>query len=145
VCVNIVKIYIASSFDLEDRVIKVVDALEKKGHKIMVKWWLNKDLRNKRDVLSREDFYSNVQCKILYDRDKFGVDNADALILVASEDIIPFGGALVELGMAIERNIPCICMGNLKNSAMYYPIYWVNSISELMKRISEIEDTYNIA
>ena len=139
------KIYIASSFDLENRVIKVVDALEKHGHKIMVKWWLNKDLRNKRDVLTKEEFYSTPQCKILFDRDKFGVDNADILVLVSSEEIKPLGGALVELGMAIERNIPCVCMGNLKNSAMYYPVYWVNSISELIKLISDLKDVYDIA
>lgn len=140
------KIYIASSFDpLSDRVLKVCDALEKEGHKILVKWWLRTDLRDKRSILSREDFYSEPMCKIMYERDKLGVDNADILVFVASEDILSYNGAIVELGMAIERGIPCICIGNLKNSAMYFPLYWVNSISELVQKISELKETYNIA
>ena len=138
------KIYIASSFDLTDRVTKVCEALEKDGNKVAVKWWLRTELRDKRDVLSREDFYLEPLTKIMFERDKFGVDNADILVFVASEEIRTYGGALLELGMAVERNIPCICLGNLKNSAMYYPLYWVNSISELMQKISEIRSVYNI-
>jgi len=139
------KIYVASSFDLADRVSKVCEALEKEGHKVQVKWWLSKELRDTRDVLSREDFYSDPLCKIMYDRDKLGVDNADILVFVANKEIRSFGGALLELGMAVERDIPCICLGNLKNTVMYYPLYWVNSISELVEKISELKDTYHIA
>lgn len=140
------KIYIASSFDpLSNRVLKVSETLENEGHKVLVKWWLRTELRDKRNVLSREDFYSEPMCKIMFERDKLGVDSADILVFVASEEIMSYNGAIAELGMAMERGIPCICIGNLKNSAMYYPVYWVSSISELIEKISELKDIYNIA
>ena len=135
-----VKIYIASSFSLIPKIEKVCHELESDGHEVLVKWWERIGLKLKFQELSREDFYNEYECKNAYERDFEGVMNCDVLLFVADDEIKSYCGANVELGMALGRNKRCIVLGELQNSAMYYPVYWAKDIDDILYVLSKLEE-----
>ncbi len=126
------KIYIASSFKLVDKVKEVVKALEEDGHVITVRWWERLELKHKFAPLSPFEFYAEPECRYAYNRDRLGIQEADALVFVADDEPRPYNGANVELGMADAWGKPCYSVGRLENSAMYFNVTRCESIGHLL-------------
>lgn len=134
------KIYIASSFSLIPKIEVVCKALEDAGHEVLVKWWTRIELKKQFKVLSRDEFYDEPECKNAYERDLEGVMTCDVLLFVADEEIRRYSGANVELGMALGNAKRCIVLGNLQNSAMYYPVYWADDLEDVIEILRLLED-----
>ena len=133
------KIYIASSFSLIPKIEAVCKALEDAGHDVLVKWWTRIELKNQFKVLSRDEFYDEPECKNAYERDLEGVMSCKVLLFVADDEIRHYNGANVELGMALGNNKRCIVLGNLQNSAMYYPVYWAKDMNDVLENLRLLE------
>ena len=133
------KIYIASDFNLIPKIEGVAKTLEEAGHTILVKWWSRKDLKTKFAVLEPDDFYAEFETANAYERDFNGVKESDVLLFVADETPRFYGGANVELGIALGDNKRCIVLGRLKNSAMYWPVYRAKDINEVLELLTDLE------
>lgn len=139
------KVYIASSFKLKEKVVAVEKALEALGYTVLCKWWTGLDyiagegrtLNEKSDVVSNEEFYSSPGCATAFKRDYAAVKDADFFVLVAGETPRPFNGANIELGIAIGDNKPCFSVGKLDNSALYYPVTKCSDIPDLLTKIPQ--------
>ena len=115
------KIYLASSFSLREKVERLSYNLENFGHTITVKWWL----KDYKEVGSREDtvWYSDPIIKGISERNFKGIDEADALILVChDEKTRKFNGANIEVGYAIAKGKKVYYFGKIERSAMYQPL-----------------------
>ena len=137
------KVYIASSFSLKDKVVAVEKALETSGYNVLCKWWTGLDyipwerrtLKDYAKDASVEEFYSHPGCANAFKRDFQGVKDADFLVFVADDAIRKYNGANIELGIALGDNKPCFSIGKLENSALYYPVVKCSSIDELLTKI----------
>lgn len=111
------RVYLASSFDLIERVQEVATALEEAGHTITVKWWdrvydipgegrvPTRELKARDEGLDDLAFYSRPETRKSSEDDIQGVLDSDVLILVADEKPRKFNGANIELGIAIGVNL----------------------------------------
>ena len=147
------KVYIASSFNLISKVIALEEALEKAGHVITTKWWKRAynipteglvhttELKKRYDALSSQEFYSRSECKLSFEFDFKGVKDAEALIFVADDNPRAYNGANIELGIALGNNKPCLSIGALNNSVMYYPVLKCNTLQELLDHLSCLQDS----
>jgi hypothetical protein len=88
-----VKCYVATKFEEGARAAQVAKQLESAGHVITYKWWGCEQVSAEQALL-----------------DALGVCSAEALVLIAEKDL-PYTGALVEMGMALGRNIPVYVIG----------------------------------
>lgn len=141
------KFYLASSFDLIEKVQEVCEAIEGYGHSITVKWWSREyDIPNEGKVktsilkkryekLDPDEFYSRPETRRSYLDDFKGVVNADVFIFVADEIPRKYNGANVELGIALANNIICFSIGNLETSPLYYDVLRRNSIEDILKEL----------
>jgi len=140
------KIYVASSFRLVERVISTVEALEKAGHEITVKWWERMydipgertpvqtvDLKKRYEALSPDEFYERPETLISFKSDFEGVKDAEAFVFVADEEPRKFNGANVELGIAMGDLKPCFCIGELETSVLYYPVIRCSDVEEVIE------------
>jgi len=134
-----VKIYIASSFSLIDKIERVVAALEEAGHEIMVKWWTRYDLKKKFEVLDPDEFYAEAECAYAYERDFNGVMLSDVLLFVADDEPRYYTGANVELGIALGNSIRCMSIGALRNSALYYNVYRAKDMDDVLYLLGQLE------
>ena len=138
------KVYIASSFSLIPKVLKVEKALEDAGFTVLCKWWTGLDhivgeqqsLRNFGDVADPDSFYSQPACKTASDRDIAGVKEADFLVFVADDKPRAYNGANIELGIAIGADKTCFSVGVLENSALYHRVIKCKDIDDLLRRIN---------
>jgi hypothetical protein len=141
------KVYLASSFKLIEKVKKVCTVLEAWDHEITEKWWdrpyqvksLGKihtsDLKKIYDGLPPHEFYSKPETMMSFDLDYLGVINADAFVFVADSKPRKYNGANVELGIALGVGIPCYYMGVLENSVLYYTTKKCHSYDELLENL----------
>lgn len=146
------KVYIASSFALIPRIIRVAKELEAAGHEVLVKWWdrafdlptegpvHTTILKRRYESLSPEEFYSRPECKIAYETDFEGVLECDVLLFVADPEPRNYTGANVELGMALALDKECMVLGRLPNSAMYYPVRWFTTIEAVLGEFIRLEE-----
>ena len=134
------KLYLASSFDLVSKVGIIADYLEQLGHVITVKWWSKDgfDMKDKKADQTSDAFYKDEVCKLIFERDKQGILDADALIIIADETPKKFNGANIEYGIAVGIGKPCFSIGMLENSAMYYPVVKCGSLDELVEALSTV-------
>jgi len=142
-----VKFYLASSFDLVDKVEKVSKSIEGYGHSITVKWWSRvydipnegkvktTILKKRYEKLDPDEFYNRPETRRSYLDDFKGVVNADVFIFVADEIPRKYNGANVELGIALANNIMCFSIGNLETSPLYYDVLKRNSIEDILKEL----------
>jgi len=142
------KIYIASSFNLIQKVELVCKALEKLGYEITEKWWKRvyqtgtgdlvetSDLKKKYDSLSMDEFYSRPECRLSYWKDFKGVKKADILVFVADDKPRAYNGANIELGIALGDRKRCFSIGVLDNSVLYYEVVKTKNIMELLSQIN---------
>jgi len=135
------KIYIASSFSLREKVEHVCGVLEDAGHEILVKWWTRFKLKQKFKVLEPDDFYAEPECEYAFNRDLQGIRDCGAVVFVASDEMRPYCGASVEIGMAFALDKPVYSIGIFQNSAMYLKIIQCNSINEIMLQLSTLSMT----
>lgn len=124
------KFYLASNFELVDQVKEVAAVLWENGHPITVEWWhINYKLISEPDEL----WYVDDRVKKVAARNSKGIQDCDALILVASsEKPSQFTGANIELGFALALDKTCFSVGKLIRSAMYVPVKQYQSIFELL-------------
>jgi hypothetical protein len=139
------KVYVASSFKLIDRVKEVVDRLEAEGHKITVKWWdrvyeipgegpvITTELKKRFNNISPEEFYSKAETKRSFDSDCQGIEEADALVFVADDELRSYNGASFEAGYATALGKPCLLIGVTENSAMFYRLIRCSGIEEVCR------------
>ena len=130
------KFYLASDFYHIHVVRAVCNALQERGHTVTVKWWEDTALHLSK-IKSPDAFYKQESCRLIFERDKAGIKEASAFILVAGDTPSLFGGANIEVGIAYGLEIPVFSVGNLKNSAMYYGVTRCQSISEILTILSD--------
>jgi nucleoside 2-deoxyribosyltransferase len=114
------KFYLASSFDLVERVKKVAEILRKHGHEITCEWWV----RDYKDMIwmSDDEWYEHFKVQEISKRNFDAVSKADVLLLVAGDTPRKFNGANIELGYALALGKPCYSIGKLERSAMYVSV-----------------------
>ncbi len=135
------KIYLASSFSLLAEIEIVCKALEDVGHEVLVKWWTRHKLKQKFSILKPDDFYAEPECKYAFNRDLQGVRDCDALVFVASDKMMAYSGASVEIGMAFALNKPVYSVGIFKNSAMYHGIKRCKNTEDILSHLSILRRT----
>lgn len=124
------KFYIASSFDLVNRVRQIAIHLKAKGHEITVEWW-HKDY--KRLLIAEEEWYQNREVINISKRNFKGIEDADIFLLIAPKySPKSFNGANIELGYALALGKPCYSIGKLQRSAMYVPIRKFQKLAEVL-------------
>ncbi len=144
------KIYVASSFKLVEKVKSAVEALEEAGHEITVKWWARMfdipgerdqvqttDLKERYESLSQDEFYERKETFVSFASDYWGVKEADVFLIVADSTPRKFNGANVELGIAISDRKPCFSIGELETSVLYYPVIRCSDIDEVIQILGE--------
>ncbi len=144
------KIYVASSFKLVENVKSAVEALEKAGHEITVKWWdrmydipgerdqvATMELKARYEGLSPDEFYERRETFVSFASDYWGVKEADVFLFVADSVPRKFNGANVELGIAISDRKPCFSIGELETSVLYYPVIRCSDIGEVIRILEE--------
>jgi len=146
-----VKIYIASSFSLVDKVQVLSDMLEDAGHEITVKWWAREyeiegedihttELKVINDSLDRHIFNSLKETRFSYWDDLNGVLNCDAFIFLADDEPRKYNGASVELGIALGHFKACFLLGELENSVLFSQLIYCENIPDLLSRLDNICD-----
>jgi len=124
------KVYLASSFELKDRVEELCVILEQNGHEITMKWW---HYDYKQIDVPDETWYCLEKVKQISQRNFEGIKNADALVLVSARTPRTFNGANIELGYAIALGKKCYSLGKLQRSAMYVPIFQCMDTEDLLR------------
>lgn len=126
------KVYLASSFDLSERVQKIADLLQRMGIGVTRKWWL-KDYKSAFGQVSDEAWYREEKVMWVSRENFMAIDDAEAVILVCPPDSPRnFTGANVEVGYAIAKNKRVLSVGALGRSAMYVPVERYSSIENLL-------------
>lgn len=149
------KVYVASSFKLLDKVKLIANLLERKGFEITVKWWdriyeiegehiKTSDLKESYKGLTPEEFYNKRETELSYYADFEGVLDAKIFIFVADDKPRKYNGANIELGIALGAYIKCFSIGCLENSVLYYQVEQCRGIYELIKKILRYKKFYDI-
>lgn len=115
------RFYLASAFELAQKVQGIAECLEERGHLVPVRWWdLEGEAHKKKTALITEAaFYQSRAVQATAARNFGGVASCDALILVTDGPARKFNGAAVELGYALAHGKPCYAYGQLDRSAMF--------------------------
>lgn len=129
------QIYIASSFDLLDRVKELEQKLEEEMvSSITYKWWVHEEdkrVSSGDPRLVYTETEREVESKAIG-----GINLADCFVIVAPQDSTKkFNGANIELGYALAHGIPCFCYGALERSAMYSRVRQHDDIDKLLEDI----------
>ena len=90
--------------------------------------------------LEPAEFYAKPETFKSYMADLKGIEEADALVLVAPDegsrgDLV---GARVELGIAMGLKKTCFSIGSIMNSAMYWGIFRSSDIPHLIKDLEDL-------
>jgi hypothetical protein len=121
-------VYVASSFKNKDAVRKVFGALYASGHTVAHDW----------TALNADGMYGytlEVFLETCGKNDYFGVMRADAVILLAHEDM---KDALAEMGVALGAGKPVIVVdAERKHSVFYGLCKRVGSVAEAIKALEE--------
>ena len=132
------KVYLASSFDLKERVQLISHALESKGFAITRKWWLE-DYKAAFGEIPDRDWYAKEIVQSISQKNFKAIDEADVLVVVCPEDgVHKFVGANVEVGYAIAKGKTVLSLGVLPRSAMYVRIEQHNELDTLLKRLTSM-------
>ena len=134
-----VKIYIASDFTLIPKIKKVCEVLEDAGHEVLVKWWSRLALMEKFQTFTDDEFYDETENRNAYEMDFEGVMECDVLLFVADDEPKYYGGANVELGIALGNQKRCMSIGRLRKSAMYYPVYRAKDMTDVLCNLSFLD------
>lgn len=145
------KVYIASSFSLIEKVQAACDQLEEESHEITVKWWSREydipgegkvkttTLKKRYNNMEPDQFYLRPETERSYDADFNGVLGAEAFLFVADDEPRAYNGANVELGIALGSSKPCFSIGRLSNSVLYFEVVQCNSMEEVLNHLRYLE------
>jgi len=126
------KVYLASSFSLIQKVEASAEVLREKGHIVTVEWW-HKDY--KKLPFADVDWYEDPRVIAISERNFRGIREADIFVLIAPTlTSKKFNGANIELGYALALGKPCYSVGCLQRSAMYAPVTKCDSVEEVLER-----------
>ncbi len=132
-----VKVYLASSFKLKDRVERIAEKLKKNGYDITREWWhTNFKKDDGMDELSDREWYQHEDVEWVVQESFDAIEEADIYILVAPEDYTKkFNGANIEFGYALAKGLECYSIGEIERTAMYQPLNKCSHIDELIKEL----------
>jgi len=129
------KVYIASSFKLTEKVICIANILRERGFKITQYWW---EKNYKEMEIYGEAWYNHPDVVAISKKNFDAIDEADVVLLVCPDTIpIRFNGANIEVGYAIARGKPVYSIGKLQRSAMYVPVKRLNTIDDFFKEVEQ--------
>ncbi|MBU3957380.1 hypothetical protein KKI19_03870 [Patescibacteria group bacterium] len=124
------KFYIASSFSEKEKIRKLMDKIEKKGHKIAFDWTTHQSIKPYEKKIKLAAKYAK--------EDIEGVKDCDIFVMVPSKE----GGStqFAELGVAIvmERVKRIFVVGPYNNRSMsfFHPkVERINSIEEIFTKL----------
>jgi nucleoside 2-deoxyribosyltransferase len=127
------RVYLASSFELKDRVQRISDLLEERGIGITRKWWL-KDYKRAFGKIADDEWYSNDEVQSVSRKNFEAIDQAHAVILVSDDKTSrKFVGANIEVGYALAKGKLVFSVGALERSAMYVPVERHAAIDTVIK------------
>ena len=131
-------VYIASSFNLKERVQRVYDALTDAGYGVPDVWWDESREQADLKTIDEPDHYwyqlNVVQRRA--ERHWRNIEEADVFVIVAPEEgTKKFNGANIELGYAIASGCACYSVGRLERSAMYEPVVQTDVVDELLREL----------
>jgi nucleoside 2-deoxyribosyltransferase len=130
-------VYLASSFDLKEKVQQISDILESKGIVITRKWWFT-DYKIAFGEIPDEEWYRREKVRWLSQENFKAIDQADAVILVCPNDSPHnFTGANIEVGYAIAKNKRVLSVGALGRSAMYVPLEKHSTLDALVTVLTQ--------
>lgn len=126
-------IYLASSFDLTDRVQSVFERLVNAGHSIPDVWW-HKDFK---ELNCPDDaWYEAEQVKAVFERHKESILKCDTFVLVCPESgSKKYNGANWECGFAAAHGLDSYALGDLERSAMYAGLTRVDTVDDLLDEL----------
>jgi nucleoside 2-deoxyribosyltransferase len=130
------RFYLASAFDLRERVQQIAAYLERHGHVVPVQWWdPSGDAHVSKTASGSDDeFYRRASVQATAARDFGGVATCDVFVLVAHDvEIRKFNGAAVELGYALALQKPAYAIGRLDRSAMFAHVRRARSIRDVLR------------
>ena len=131
------KVYIASSFKLIEKVIYIANILREHGFEITQYWW---ERDYKKMEIYGEAWYNHPDVKRISKKNFDAIDEADVVLLVCPDTIpICFNGANIEVGYAIAKGKPVYSIGKLQRSAMYVSVKRLNNIDEFLKEVERNE------
>lgn len=132
------KIYLASSFSLEKQVIELASQLATRGHELTCRWWTKSF--HETNAIANHDFYGKPTVRAVGLRNYLKIDQADLLIFLADESKLEkHTGGNLEIGYAHGKGKPVICIGVLRESAMYSPFIQVPTVQDLWPVLEEFE------
>lgn len=146
-------LYLGSSFQFIDIVDRISNLLEIDNFEIIGKWWKRifevEGLGHKKTTelkklylnLDPNDFYSKPETKKSYLIDLENIEKADAFILIAPKKASrsDFIGANIELGYALALGKPCLSVGDLNNSTMYFDVKKCKTYIDLLNELKLME------
>lgn len=133
------KVYLASSFSLKDKIVWINRYLESKGIECVDKWW-TRDLKTETELSDREWYSQNI-VKSLVKRHWHSIENCDAFVLIAPRTHSKkFNGANIELGYALACGITCFSVGLIERSAMYVDVIKCEDHKELADNLEMYYD-----
>jgi nucleoside 2-deoxyribosyltransferase len=128
--IKMTKFYIASSFSLKEKVLKLAKALEEEGHEVIHDWW---NFDYKTIDLPDNEWYRHPKVTGISLKNFSAIDKADGVILVApDQECKKFNGANIEVGYALAQGKEVLSVGVLERSAMYVPVNQYATIEDLI-------------
>ncbi len=136
------KIYLASSFSLKDRVERIANRLKDEGHEITREWW-HDNFKQKID-LDDEQWYSHDKIQWVCQKNFHAIEKADAYVLIAPKyKSKKFNGANIEFGYALAKGKECYSIGQIERSGMYQPLKKCFSIDALVQCLKDTNSDDN--
>jgi len=125
------KFYLASDFELKQRVVLVAEYLKSANHSITREWW-HYDF--KQLELPDKIWYKEHNVVDVSKRNFQAIRECDVFLIVAHhKKARKFNGANIELGYALALGKPCFSLGRLQRSAMYVPVVKCSNINEVLQ------------
>lgn len=135
---TVYEVYLASSFNLKERVQHVYDELTDAGHKVPDVWWdESREQANLKTIdVPDEEWYQHPTVVERANRHWEWVNECDIFVVVCPYDgTKKYNGAAVELGYAIASGSDCYSVGRLERSAMYEPVTQLDDAQELLDEL----------
>jgi nucleoside 2-deoxyribosyltransferase len=130
-------IYIASKFELKDKVQELYEDLLSYGHMVTLVWWTY-EAKKVLENLSDDDFYGDKRVRFIKSRDLFSIDECDIFVLLSDyENELNFNGANFEMGYATAQRKEIYIIGKLGRSAIYHGATWCKDIDEFLCKIKD--------
>jgi len=127
------KVYVASKFENQEKVLEIYGKLRENGHEITVDWTKSDDKKAKRDHETARKYA---------ERDIKGVKDADVFVLLTTD--VPGKGRFIELGAAMTLNIlndkpKIFVIGDYNTESIFFFHSVINRVKSIEDVIKELE------